>query len=203
MSTTVPEIYQHDQFEARRQIFKLLGAAFHLKTGDGRLLAYSKQKAFKLREDIRVYADEAMTVELLYIQAAQIVDWSAAYHVTDSQTGEQIGTLRRKGWSSVFRDSWEILDPEGDLRGRVIEDSGWKALIRRMVDWSAFLIPQTFLIQVGDQTVATMRQNHNAFAPKFFVDLGLDADGLLPRPLAVATVVLLLAIEGRQQGALG
>ena len=65
MSSTSAELYQHDVFQARRQLFKLLGAAFHLRTMDGRLLAYSKQKAFKLREDIRVFADEAQTVELL------------------------------------------------------------------------------------------------------------------------------------------
>lgn len=200
MATTATELYQHDQFQARRQVFKLLGAAFHLRTMDGRLLAYSKQKAFKLKEDIRVYADEAMTEELLFIQADRVIDWSAAYRVTDSKTGEPIGLLRRKGWSSMFRDSWEILDPEGNLRGRVIEDSGWKALVRRVVDLASLLLPQTFLIQVDDQTVATMRQNHNVFVPKFVVDLSLDEQGLLPRPLAVATVILLLAIEGRQHG---
>jgi hypothetical protein len=34
--------------------------------------------------------------------------------------------------------------------------------------------------------------------PKFIVDLSSDTEGLLPRPLAVAAVILLLAIEGRQ-----
>jgi hypothetical protein len=198
MSTTIPELYEHDEFEARRQVFKLLGAAFYLRATDGRLLAYSKQKAFKLKEDIRVYSDEEMTDELLYIQADRVVDFSAAYRVTDSKTGEVVGLLRRKGWSSMFRDSWEILDAGGNILGRVIEDSGWKAMARRLVDFASLLLPQTFLVQVDNETVATIRQNRNFLAPKFFVDLGLDSQGLLPRPLAIATVVLLLAIEGRQ-----
>ena len=41
-----------------------------------------------------------------------------------------------------------------------------------------------------------MRQNFNPFVQKFHVDLTHDADGLLPRPLAVATVILLLADRG-------
>ena len=41
-----------------------------------------------------------------------------------------------------------------------------------------------------------MRQNFNPFVQKFVVDLTHDADGLLPRPLAVATVILLLADRG-------
>ena len=198
MSSTSAELYQHDVFQARRQLFKLLGAAFHLRTMDGRLLAYSKQKAFKLREDIRVFADEAQTVELLTIQADSIIDFSAAYKVIDSQTGEHVGSLRRKGWSSIFRDSWELLDPEGVVRGRVIEDSGWKAFVRRVLDLAKFVLPQAYLIQVDGQTVATMKQNFLGFPPKFTIDLSYDTQGRLPRPLAVATVILLLAIEGRQ-----
>jgi hypothetical protein len=197
-SQGLPELYQHHHLVARRQVFKLVGAAFRLQTTDGRLLAYSRQKAFKLKEDIRVYADEAQQVALLHIQADRVIDFSAAYRVVDATTGEPIGGLRRKGWSSMLRDSWEILDPQGMVRGRVLEDSSWKALVRRMVDIASILMPQTFLIQVDGRTVATMRQNHNVFAPKFFVDLGADTEGLLPRPLAIAAVILLLAIEGRQ-----
>lgn len=196
-TTSIPELYQHNQFEACKKFFKLLGASFHLRTADGRLLAFSKQKAFKLKEDIRVYADEEMTTELLTIKADRIIDFSAAYTVVDATTGEVVGSLRRKGFSSLFRDSWEILDPSGVVRGRVIEESQFKALVRRFIDMASVLLPQTFLVQVGEKTVATMRQTHNIFAPKFHVDLSQD-DGSLPRPLAIAAVVLLLAIEGRQ-----
>lgn len=198
MATTIPELYQHDHFVARKKLLKLFGGAFHIRTEDGRLLAYSHQKAFKLREDIRVYADEAQTIELLYIQADKIIDFSAAYRVHDSQTHELIGFLRRKGWTSLFRDSWEILDPQGVVRGHVREDSSWKATIRRLVENASVFLPQTYLLQVEGRTVGKMRQNFMGIPPKFYVDLSLDTDKLLPRPLAVATVILLLAVEGRQ-----
>ena len=61
MSTALPELFLHEQFLARRQVFKIFGAGFHLYAPDGHLIAYSKQKAFRLKEDIRVFADEAMT----------------------------------------------------------------------------------------------------------------------------------------------
>jgi uncharacterized protein YxjI len=199
VSTTLTELYQHEQFQAQRQVFRLLGAAFRIKTLDGRLLAYSHQKAFKLREDIRVYADESQGVELLHIQADRIVDFSAAYKVFDSATGEHIGSLRRKGWASLFRDSWELLDAEGRLRGRVVEDNRWKALLRRTSDLVSIFLPQTFLIEVEGETVATMRQNFLGFPPRYTIDLSPDHMGKLPRPFAVAIVVLLLAIEGRQE----
>jgi hypothetical protein len=200
LSGTLPELYRHDQLLARRQVFKLFGAGFHIFAPDGRILAYSRQKAFRLKEDIRVFSDEAQTQELLVIQADRIIDFSAAYQVTDAQTGEHYGTLRRKGWTSMFRDSWEILDAEGVVRGRVLEDDGFKAFLRRLNDLVALLLPQKFHINVGDQTVGTMSQHRNLFVQKYSVDLSLDTDNLLPRPLAIAAVILLLAIEGRQSG---
>lgn len=198
MSAAVPELYQHDRFQARRKVFKILGAGFTLLSPDGRVLAVSEQKAFRLKEDIRVNDGAPGGEELLTIQADRIVDFSAAYRVVDARTGEHFGSLRRKGWSSMFRDSWEILDAQGVVRGKVTEDSGWKALVRRAHEVAAMLMPQTFHIEVGGRVVGTMRQNFNPFVRKYQVDLTGDADGMLPRPLAVATVILLLAIEGRQ-----
>ena len=199
MAVGLPEIYQLDQFIARRKVFKLLGAGFTLLAPDGRLLAASQQKAFRLKEDIRVNDGSDAGIEILAIRANSIIDFSASYQVVDSTTGETVGSLRRKGWSSMFRGSWEILDADGVVRGRVVEDSGWKALARRMHEMVAMVLPQAFHLEVDGQTVGTMTQNFNPFVQKFSVDLSLDANGLLPRPLAVATVILLLAIEGRQQ----
>jgi len=198
MSATIPELYRHDRFLARRQVFRLFGAGFTLHSLDGRVLASSLQKAFRLKEDIRVHDGEAGGAEILAIKADRVIDFGAAYRVEDSLTGDRIGSLRRKGWSSLFRDSWEILDSGGVVRGRVTEDSGWKALVRRAHEAVAMLMPQTYHIEVGGQVVGTMAQNFNPFVQKYTVDLTGDTEALLPRPLAVATVILLLAVEGRQ-----
>jgi len=198
MSVAMPEVYRHDRFIARRQVFRLLGAGFTIFSLEGAPLAASEQKAFKLREDIRVHEGEKGGPEILQIKADRIVDFSAAYTVTDTQTGEVVGSLRRKGWSSLFRDSWEILDAEGIVRGKVTEDSPWKAAVRRTIELAALLLPQAFHIEIDGQVVGTMKQNFNLFVHKFDVDLTLDNEGLLPRPLALATVILLLAVEGRQ-----
>lgn len=194
----VPDLFLEDRFEAKREFLKVFGAAFRLYANDGRLLAYSKQKAFRLKEDIRVYADEAQTHELLHIQADRVIDWSACYQVYDGETHEHYGSLRRKGWSSLFRDQWEILDHQGTQRGRVLEESAWKAFFRRLTEFAAFFMPQTFLIDVGGVIVGRMAQRFRWFTHEFDVDLTADEEGLLPRPLAIAAVILLLAVEGRQ-----
>lgn len=76
-------LFQLDRYLIRRHVFKVLGAGFHVYDGSGSLVAYSRQKAFKLKEDIRVYADATMQQELLRIAARQVIDFSAAYDVID------------------------------------------------------------------------------------------------------------------------
>ncbi len=188
--------YGHSQYLVRRKIFQLFGASFHVFDPEGMVVLYSKQKAFKLREDIRVYASEAMVDELLSIQARQIVDFSAAYDVIDSATGEKVGALRRKGWSSIFRDQWEILDAADAPIGRIQEDSAAMALVRRFL---SNLIPQSYNVEIAGQRVARFKQNFNPFVQKLNLDFSLDVDGALDRRLGLAAAVLIVAIEGRQQ----
>lgn len=64
-----------DTFVIRQKVFKLLGAAFHVFGPDGQVVFYSKQKAFKLKEDIRLYSGEDMQHELMSIKATKVIDF--------------------------------------------------------------------------------------------------------------------------------
>lgn len=96
-------------FRIRRKVLKLFGGSFHVYDGDT-VVAFCSQKAFKLREDIRLYRDESQTHELLWIRARQVIDFAACYDVVDSSTQAAVGSLRRRGMKSLLRDSWEVLD---------------------------------------------------------------------------------------------
>ena len=129
MSVAVPELYRHDQFMARRQVFRLFGAGFTITSLDGRLLASSEQKAFRLKEDIRVNDGAAGGAEILRIKADRIIDFSAAYRVIDSADRRAHRHAPPQGWTSMFRDSWEILDAQRDRpgpgdRGQRLEGGG-------------------------------------------------------------------------------
>jgi uncharacterized protein YxjI len=187
--------FSPDTYLIRRKVFKLLGAAFHIYDAEGNLVLYSKQKAFKLREDIRLYASEDMREEVLSIRARQVIDFSAAYEVVDSVTGEPVGVLQRRGFRSIVRDAWIIADANGVEVGRIEEDSMMLALIRRFL---TNLIPQSFTAYIGDQPVADLRQKFNPFIQKLVVDYSKDPSHLLDRRLGIAAGILLAAIEGRQ-----
>jgi uncharacterized protein YxjI len=179
----------------RRKVFTLAGGAFHFYDGEGRLVLYSKLKAFRLKEDIRLFTGEDMREELLAIHARKVLDISATYDVTDSRTGEKVGAIQRKGMRSLLRDEWVLRNAADEEIGLVREDSMGLALLRRFL---TNLVPQRFDIQVMGQKVATVRQNFNPFVLKLTVDFSLDPTGLLDRRLGLAAVLLLCAVEGRQ-----
>jgi len=183
------------RYTIRRKFLKLFGASFHVLDAQERVVGFSSQKAFKLREDIRIFADESQTRTLLAIRARQVIDWSAAYDVVDGTDGHPIGTLRRKGWSSLVRDQWEMLDPHEQLVGRLQEDSQVLALLRRFL---SNLIPQAFHVSAPDgRALAALKVRFNPILYKLDVEI-LDRDAVDPR-LVLAVAVLVSAVEGRQQ----
>lgn len=187
--------FQYDHFLLKRQVFALTGK-FRLYNPQGMLVLFSQQKMFKLKEDIRVYADEAKTREILYIQARQILDFSAAYDVVDSQTGAKVGVLRRKGLKSMLQDEWEVLDASDRAIGILHEDSMALALLRRFLlgSW----LPQNYDLLLGSERVADLRQRFNPFRYDLDIDCSMDTAHRLDRRLAVAAGILLATIEGRQ-----
>lgn len=188
--------FGHSKYFAKKKFLKLFGGEIRIfDESQSNLLFFVKQKAFKLKEDITVFADEAQTREIMKIQARSIIDFSAAYDVTDLSGGGKMGALRRKGLSSILRDSWEILDAQDNVIGRVSEDSMAMAMMRRFL---SNLIPQSFNIEIDGNVVGSLKQTFNPFVPQFAVDFSMDSAGRLDRRLGIATVILLQIVEGRQ-----
>jgi uncharacterized protein YxjI len=190
--------FGQSRYMIRTKFFKLFGGAFHIYDDAGNVVFYSKMKAFKLKEDLRVFTGEDMQEEVLSIKARNILDISATYDVTDTATGHKLGALRRKGFKSIIRDEWLILDANDQEVGTIQEDSMLLALVRRFL---SNLVPQTFQGTLGGAPVFTFRQRFNPFIPKIDLDFSMDKGGRLDRRLGIAAAVLLSAIEGRQQSA--
>ena len=188
-------IFQHPRYMLHRQVFALAGK-FRVYDPMNNLVMFSEQKMFRLREDIRVYGDEAKTREVLSIKARQIMDFSAAYDVVDMEMNQKVGALRRKGLRSLLRDEWEVLDENDNVKGLLFEDSMGLALLRRFLlgSW----LPQNYDITFGETRVADLRQNFNLFRYELNLDFSMDIARTLDRRLGIAAGVLLAAVEGKQ-----
>jgi hypothetical protein len=187
--------FQHDRYLLVRQLLALTGT-FRLYAQDGSLALFSRQKLLRMREDIRIYADEGMQQEILLIQARHILDFSAAYDVVDSTLRQRVGVLRRKGFRSLLRDEWEVLDAGDNLLGLLVEDDVSLAVMRRFLlgRW----LPQNYDLLIGGSRAADLRQRFNLFRYELDLEFIPGGENRLDRRLGIAAAILLATIEGRQ-----
>lgn len=187
-----------DRYTVRRKVLQIFGASFHIYDSEDRIVGFCRQKAFKLREDLRLYTDESCSKELFRIRARQIIDIGVTFDVT-LPDGSSLGSLRRKGLKSLVRDEWLILSPEGQEIGLIQEDSGSLAMLRRLIEVAALLFPQSFTVTTaaGD-LVATLRTHFNLFVRRIGIAVHADhpeIDDLI----LLAIGCLIAAIESRDQ----
>lgn len=192
-ATTAPG----EHYTIRRQVFKIFGAGFHIYDASGALVGYCKQKAFRVREDLRIYTDETCTEALLVISTQSVWDISGVYTVS-LRSGDVIGAFKRHGVRSMVRDKWTVLGPDGEPIGEAQEDSAFKGLLRRMHEFFAALVPQTFHIHSSDgREIASYRTHMNPFIHRISVAIR-EQDEHFDDLLLLAGGCLLIAIEGRQ-----
>ncbi|MFM9958024.1 MAG: hypothetical protein ACKVZJ_08095 [Phycisphaerales bacterium] len=186
-----------EKYTVRRKVFKLFGAAFHIYGPEGNVVGFCDQKAFKLREDLRVYTDETKASLLLRIHTEQIIDFGATYKVT-LPDGSTIGAFRRGGMASTFyKDSWYITSPDGREVAKLTEDSGALAILRKFTDFGG-LFPQKFTVTGLDgEPIATLRTHFNLFIYRLGVAIHRDHPDM-DELMVIALACAVAAIEGRQ-----
>ena len=188
-----------EQYTLRRKVFKLFGAGFTIYDETGNPIAYSHQKAFRLREDITLYTDESKADTMLTIRTESVLDFSGSYDVATPE-GQVVGTLRRKGLKSSFvRDEWIVYTGDGKEHALIRERGTFAPFARRWAGDASMLLPQTFdvLRTSDDVQIATFRQHFNPFIYRLGISINAD-DEHLGDLVLLAAASLIAAIEGRQ-----
>ncbi|MET0779498.1 MAG: hypothetical protein ABWY71_01550 [Candidatus Saccharimonadales bacterium] len=201
---------QYKQLEFRRKFWVPVGAKINLHhMPSDTPVGFIHMKAWKLKEDIRLYSDELMQQELLRIAARNAIDFSGTYDVIDSQSKQHIASLKRKGMKSTFvRDHWLILDAQGNEIGETVETSGGLALIRRWIgvipiagplaELGLAFVPQTYEIThkqpTGNKHAAHITHRKNPLIVKINLDTTGAEVPIDPR-VSVAMTALLSTID--------
>ena len=188
-----------ERYTIRRKVFKLFGAGFSVFDETGNPVAYSHQKAFRIRESITLYTDQSRGDAILTISTKSVIDFSGSYDVSTPE-GHRLGTLRRKGMKSSFvRDEWIIYDAEQREHAMIRERGSFAPFARRFIDNVSMFLPQTFdVIRAADGVeVAVFRQRFNPLIYKLGIAINADDDHL-DDLLLIAAASLIASIEGRQ-----
>ena len=186
-------LFEMDQYLIQEKFWKLFGGKFWFKDMDGNIVAYCKQKAFKLKEDITLFSDESCTTALLNIKARNVLDFSATYDIIDVESGQILGSAQRKGWKSIVKDTWKLLDVNGNQYGEMIEDSN--ALLRRFLPGGQW-IPARYHMEIPGTPEITLNQLFNPFIRRTVVTIPQGHQ--IDRRVLVGIALLNAAIEGRQ-----
>lgn len=197
----------YKQLEFRRKFWKLFGASINITDpASNQLVGFIQMKAWKLREDIRIFADKSMQQQVLQIHARSVIDFGATYDVSDSENGKALFSLRRKGLRSTFvRDHWDIVNADGQPLGAVQETSSGLALVRRyvgiipiagdIIDIILSFAPLTYTISDANGTpAARLTHRKNPFVVKFGLDTSSAPTNFDAR-IAVAATALLAVID--------
>ncbi|HLA94577.1 MAG TPA: hypothetical protein VK612_02565 [Pyrinomonadaceae bacterium] len=156
--------------------FKLLAIAsqIYVRDSNGSLVGYVKQKLFKLKEDINVFADEGQTQHLYNIKADRVIDFSARYNFSDAQ-GRSLGSIKRKGMRSIFRANYEIYDGSQNQVLQINEENGWIKVVDALIGelpvvgmfTGHFFNPSYIVSRLDNTPIARLKKQPAFFEGKF------------------------------------
>jgi len=181
------------QFLVVRPWLSFLGRKFWVYGPDNGLVAFVKHPIMKLRPEFTIFAEESERTPFLMVKARNVVGFNICHDCFDPQTGARVGSLRRRGLASIFKDTWDLLDPNDQPVGLMTEDS--IALLRRIFP----IIPGKWHVELQGQEVARITQRFTFFSKKFDLDVSMGQGRLDPR-FAIACAISALFQEMTRQG---
>lgn len=189
-------IWTSPQYKIRKKIFALANQ-YWIEDGRGTVLGYTKQKMLRLREDIRIYADEAMTRELFWVHQEQILDAWGTFAVVDTAANVCVGKIRRNIMSNFLADEYFLMDPYGQTIGRVYEESG-RGFMRKYIPMGG-LVPERVKVELYGQQVTEIRQQFKVVGDEWDVDCS-RLPPQFDRRVLLAGIILMGMVERKRDG---
>ena len=185
--------------------FKIVAFApqFSITDANGNLIAYVKQKLFKLKESVTVFADEAQKQPLYTINADRIIDFSARYNFSTSQ-GSSLGSVKRQGMRSIWKTHYDILDGD-NVSMSIHEENPWIKILDALFSelpiigaFSGYVFHAVYLVSRSDGSVVMRLEKQPAFFEgKFLVEKKAQLSEVEEQRALLSLVMMLLLERSR------
>ena len=193
---------QHDTFVLRQWIRLVINQYEFSLADDEPPFCFVEQARFKFKEDIRFFADDSKSVELLRIKARQRFDPRATYDITGPD-GQKIGEIQKVFGASLLRSTFAIRDGSGEIRAQ--EKSLGVALFRRLVGFIPYVenfanwlpIPYHFTFERDGKVLGENRRRIGKFRDIYDIDLSGDPERTVDRRMILAAAVGMDALQAR------
>jgi len=186
--------------------FKLLALANQISVTDaqGTLIYYVKQKMFKLKEAVTVFADKEQQRPLYQINADRVIDISARYQISETN-GKTLGSVKRQGMKSIWKARYDIFDAAERPFLTISEENPWIKVIDAMVGeiplvgmFTGFVFNPSYVLKRPDETIVMrFKKEPSMFESKF----KLESHSLLSaeeEQRAVLSVLMMVLLERRR-----
>jgi len=184
-----------NHFVLKQKILSL-GNQYYLYAADEKtLVGFVHGKIFTIKDDIRIFTDETQSYEMMKIKQENIIDFSGTYQIMDSQSGELIGILQRKGLKSMIKDEWIIMNRNRQEIGLIKERGGFMWFMRRFIfKW----LPYKYDLIIAGQPTGEVVQKFKIIGSTFILDVTKDPNLTMDRRLGMACC-LMMSIEERRK----
>jgi uncharacterized protein YxjI len=178
---------------------------FFATDAQGSVIAFVRQKLFKLIDHVEVFSDELRTKKLYDIKANKWIDFSATYTFFDIERNK-IGSVGRKGLQSIWKASYHIMDKNDNLLFEVNEENAWVKVLDGILDripglsmLSGYLFNPTYLI-TNSQGSHSMRikKQPSLFGRRFVINKLQDIDEDQETSMLLGAMMML--VLERQRG---
>ncbi|PSR16057.1 hypothetical protein C8255_19840 [filamentous cyanobacterium CCP3] len=167
---------------------------------DGKVVFFVKQKLFKLKEAIGVFADEGQTQRLYEIKADRIIDFSARYNFTDS-SGAVIGAVKRKGMRSLWKAHYDIFDRDSSNL-HIQEENPWVKVLDSLFQevpiigvLSGYVLNPKYLVKRSDGTVVMRLEKKPSFLSRKFIVKPVDQLSPQEETQVLLSLIMMILLE--------
>ncbi len=182
--------------------FKLWAFAPQISVMDtqGSLQFYVKQKLFKLKELITVFADAERNTPLYYIKADRIIDFSARYDFTDANNNA-IGAVKRRGLRSLWRARYDIFDGD-DVIMTIHEKNPWIKIADALFAeipivglLTGYVFNPVYLVSRPDETVVMRLEKIPSFLSRKFTIKAMNQISEQEEKRVLLSLMMMLLLE--------
>lgn len=181
------------EYTIKRPLFSFLDRTFRVFDSQGQLVAFVRHPVLRLREQFRIFHDEAMQQPLAVIDARQVIAINFTYDVADPDSGRWLGTLRSRGLKSIVRDTWDVLDADGQPVGALVETGlSW---LRRFLP----ILPGHWEVTLGGTQIAAIDQVFRFFVKEYRLKVAATGRGVDTRFLLACALLAVMRENHREE----
>jgi uncharacterized protein YxjI len=166
----------------------------------GNLVFYVKQKLFKLKEAITIFADAERSHPLYYIKADRIIDFSARYDFTD-ENGVFLGAVKRQGLKSLWKARYDIFNGETPTL-TIQEKNPWVKVADALFQeiplvglLSGYVFNPAYLVTRSDSTVVMRLEKIPSFFSRQFTIKPMNQLSEQEEKQILLSLIMMLLLE--------